>query len=139
VQGGGRAVGVRGTLRSSLVVGVGGYASVAAVVAARLTRIPTLLLEQNAVPGVANRWLGRVAQRVCLGFAEAAGYFPAGRSLHTGNPVRRRVLDAVRERVESPHPRLLVIGGSQGARRGDESGAAPPRPLAAAARPPPDP
>lgn len=115
-----RGVRLLASLRPRLVVGVGGYASVAAVVAARLVRLPTLLLEQNAVPGIANRTLGRVARRVCLGFAEAAPYFPAGRSLHTGNPVRRQVLDAVAARQASERPRLLVIGGSQGARRVNE-------------------
>src|SRR4030095_4792545 len=77
-----------------LVVGVGGYASVAMVLAARLRRTPIVLLEQNTIPGVASRTLGRLANRVCLGVAEAATYFPPGRSVHTGNPVRATVLAA---------------------------------------------
>jgi UDP-N-acetylglucosamine--N-acetylmuramyl-(pentapeptide) pyrophosphoryl-undecaprenol N-acetylglucosamine transferase len=105
----------RGLLRQlqpGVVVGVGGYASVAAVLAARLARIPTVLQEQNAIPGLANRWLGRVSDRICLGFAEAARYFPAGRAVHTGNPIRAAVL-----RGTGPGTDLLVFGGSQGARR----------------------
>jgi UDP-N-acetylglucosamine--N-acetylmuramyl-(pentapeptide) pyrophosphoryl-undecaprenol N-acetylglucosamine transferase len=99
-----------------LVVGVGGYASVATVLAARSAGIPTLLLEQNAVPGAANRLLGRLAARVCVGFAEAVRFFPRGRAVHTGNPVRRDILRAaVRPRRERPG--LLVFGGSQGAHR----------------------
>lgn len=103
-------------LRPRLVVGVGGYASVAAVLAARLARLPIVLLEQNAVPGAANRLLGRLATSVCLGFEEAAPYFPVGRTVYTGNPVRPQVLAAP---PASPRqrPGLLVFGGSQGARR----------------------
>jgi UDP-N-acetylglucosamine--N-acetylmuramyl-(pentapeptide) pyrophosphoryl-undecaprenol N-acetylglucosamine transferase len=87
---------------------------VAVVIAARLRRTPIVLLEQNTVPGVASRALGRIAGRVCVGFAEAAGWFPAGRSVHTGNPVRAAVLAA--PPVAHPTPGLLVFGGSQGAR-----------------------
>jgi UDP-N-acetylglucosamine--N-acetylmuramyl-(pentapeptide) pyrophosphoryl-undecaprenol N-acetylglucosamine transferase len=64
LRGVGRALAVLGELRPGLVVGVGGYASAAAVVAARLRRIPTLLLEQNVIPGAANRLLGRLGPRV---------------------------------------------------------------------------
>jgi UDP-N-acetylglucosamine--N-acetylmuramyl-(pentapeptide) pyrophosphoryl-undecaprenol N-acetylglucosamine transferase len=102
--------------RPRLVVGVGGYASVATVVAARLRRIPTLLLEQNAMPGIASRTLGRIADRVCLGFAEAARFFPAGRGIHTGNPVRAALLASGSVRAYAGLG-LLVFGGSQGARR----------------------
>ncbi|HXJ36708.1 MAG TPA: undecaprenyldiphospho-muramoylpentapeptide beta-N-acetylglucosaminyltransferase [Candidatus Eisenbacteria bacterium] len=113
------ARGLLGELRPSVVVGVGGYASVAMVVAARLRRTPVVLLEQNTIPGVASRALGRLAQRVCLGFAEAASFFPAGRWTHTGNPVRQRVLDA--PAVPGSAPGLLVFGGSQGAHRLNEA------------------
>jgi UDP-N-acetylglucosamine--N-acetylmuramyl-(pentapeptide) pyrophosphoryl-undecaprenol N-acetylglucosamine transferase len=84
------------------------------VLAARLRRTPIVLLEQNTIPGVASRTLGRVASRVCLGFAEAARYFPSGRSVHTGNPVRAA---SSRRRPARTDPGLLVFGGSQGARR----------------------
>lgn len=108
-----RASRLLGTLRPDLVVGVGGYASVAMVTAARLRATPIVLLEQNTIPGVASRTLGKLATRICLGFAEAASYFPAGRTLHTGNPVRAAILTA----PAAPQPTLglLVFGGSQGA------------------------
>jgi UDP-N-acetylglucosamine--N-acetylmuramyl-(pentapeptide) pyrophosphoryl-undecaprenol N-acetylglucosamine transferase len=102
-------------LGPDLVVGVGGYASVATVVAARLGGTPIVLLEQNTVPGVASRTLGRLAGRVCVGFEEAARFFPAGRAVHTGNPVRAAVLRAAPTGHATPG--LLVFGGSQGARR----------------------
>jgi UDP-N-acetylglucosamine--N-acetylmuramyl-(pentapeptide) pyrophosphoryl-undecaprenol N-acetylglucosamine transferase len=104
-----------GRLRPRLVVGVGGYASVAVVLAARLRRLPTLLLEQNVVPGAANRTLARVADRICVGFAEARAYLPAARVVHTGNPIRA----GIARLVPAPHPGtgLLVFGGSAGAHR----------------------
>jgi len=109
-----------GAARPRLVIGVGGYASVATVLAARLRRVPVVLLEQNTVPGAANRLLGKLAARVCLGFAEAAAFFPSGRTIHTGNPVRPDVLGA----SGGPKPDgvgLLVFGGSQGAHRLNEA------------------
>jgi UDP-N-acetylglucosamine--N-acetylmuramyl-(pentapeptide) pyrophosphoryl-undecaprenol N-acetylglucosamine transferase len=109
-----RAVALLGALRPRLVVGVGGYASVAVVVAAALRRIPTLLLEQNAVPGAANRLLARLARRVCVGFEESIAFFPPGRALHTGNPVRT---DLLRTRPARDRLGLLVFGGSAGAHR----------------------
>lgn len=115
-----RGLRLLGELRPRLVAGVGGYASVAVVLAAGLRRIPIVLLEQNAVPGAANRLLARLARRVCVGFAESAAFFPPGRTLHTGNPVRASVLRAVSgaHGVEGGRrPGLLVFGGSAGAHR----------------------
>ena len=109
-----RAVSLLGMLRPALVVGVGGYASVAAVVAAAVRRIPSVLLEQNVVPGAANRMLVRLARRVCVGFAESIRFFPPGRAVHTGNPVRA---DLLRPRPARTRPGLLVFGGSAGAHK----------------------
>ena len=110
-----RALDLLRELRPDLVVGVGGYASVATVSAAKLRRTPIVLLEQNAVPGVASRVLGRLADRVCLGFADAVHFFPADRCVHTGNPIRADVLAP--SAVAEAGTGLLVFGGSQGARR----------------------
>jgi UDP-N-acetylglucosamine--N-acetylmuramyl-(pentapeptide) pyrophosphoryl-undecaprenol N-acetylglucosamine transferase len=121
-------------LAPAVVLGVGGYASVAGVLAARLAGVPTVLQEQNALPGLANRLLGRVADHVCLGFAAAASYFPAASAAHTGNPIRAAVLAT----PAVPHVDrlgLLAFGGSQGARRINEAMvAAVPRLLARGAR-----
>ena len=100
--------------RPRLVVGVGGYASVAGVLAALLARIPVVLYEQNAVPGMVNRRLARLSRGVMLGFAEAAGRLPGALCVHVGNLVRPEIR-AARWRPHEP-PRLLVLGGSQGAR-----------------------
>ena len=106
-------------LDPSLVVGVGGYASGPTVLAARARRVPTVLLEQNALAGATNRWLGRVVDRVCVSFPETAGDFPPGRAVETGNPVRMRPVGTARR--EGPFS-ILVFGGSAGARRLNEIG-----------------
>ena len=96
-----------------LVVGVGGYASVTGVLAALVSRIPVILYEQNAVPGMVNRKLVRFCKKIMLGFAEAARLLPAEKSVTTGNVVREDI--ATINWLPHNPPRLLVLGGSQGA------------------------
>jgi UDP-N-acetylglucosamine--N-acetylmuramyl-(pentapeptide) pyrophosphoryl-undecaprenol N-acetylglucosamine transferase len=96
------------------VIGVGGYASVPAVAAAALARIPVVLLEPNARPGRANRALARFARAIFVQFEDARAAFPAARVEMLGYPVReipKRSAAPDRTRVG-----LLVLGGSQGAR-----------------------
>lgn len=100
--------------RPSLVVGVGGYASGPAVLAARLLGVPTMVLEQNHFPGATNRWLAPWVDRVCVP-SEAARERLGGRGVVTGNPVRPEFA-AVDEPPGGPTARLLVFGGSRGAR-----------------------
>src|ERR1044071_7177578 len=106
-------------LRPDLLIGVGGYASAPAVVAGWARRIPTVLLEQNAHPGLTNRLLARFADRVCGAFPESAAYFPNGRTIETGNPVRPPVSQAVERREGFS---ILIFGGSAGAHRLNEIG-----------------
>lgn len=108
-------------VRASLVLGVGGYASVPAGIAARLLGIPLAVQEQNLTPGLANRLLGRLARRVFVPAGTPPGAFPEGKTVVTGNPVRRRIVEAARgdaARVPGGETVLsiLVLGGSQGAR-----------------------
>jgi UDP-N-acetylglucosamine--N-acetylmuramyl-(pentapeptide) pyrophosphoryl-undecaprenol N-acetylglucosamine transferase len=100
--------------KPTVLVGVGGYASVTGVVAALIGRIPVMLYEQNAVPGLVNRTLARFCRHIMLGFSEAGSRLPAGRSVHTGNIIRRDIV-AGHWQAHTP-PCLLVLGGSQGAR-----------------------
>lgn len=101
----------------SVVVGVGGYASAPVVLAAVALGVPVVLLEQNAVPGTVTRGLARLAKMVITSFGEAARYLPRGRVLQLGNPVRPEVLRELEAAgVREGGPRLLVLGGSQGAR-----------------------
>lgn len=103
--------------RPGAVLGMGGYVSGPGGLAAWLMRIPLLIHEQNAVPGVTNRLLAAFATRVMESFPDS---FPARRSaLCTGNPVRAEVAALVSSAARGPRSggglRLLVVGGSQGA------------------------
>ncbi len=95
------------------VLGVGGYASGAGVVAAGLLGIPYLLQEQNSVPGLTNRFLAPWAALVCCGFADTLGTLPSLPAEWTGNPVRGAFFKVPEAEPQDP-PRLLVLGGSQG-------------------------
>ncbi|MFQ5697855.1 MAG: undecaprenyldiphospho-muramoylpentapeptide beta-N-acetylglucosaminyltransferase [Myxococcota bacterium] len=109
----------RRLLRSAgpdLVIGTGGYASVPAVLAALSLGVPVGLIEPNAIPGRANRWLARFVRCVFVQFQAALDRLPRGRAALTGIPVRPLPLRTPREtRGETGTVRLLVIGGSQGA------------------------
>lgn len=97
-----------------VVVGVGGYASVPVLLAAKTLGIPYLVHEQNAWPGLANRLLGHWAKRVCLSFDEADRAFHSSATVLTGNPVRAAMENC--PNIPEDKPCLLVFGGSQGAR-----------------------
>ena len=102
------------------VIGVGGYASGPVVLMARLSGVPTAVCEQNSIPGLTNKILGRIARKVFLSFEDSRRFFNLGKIAMTGNPIRRDLVhkllaaesEPVSERVET---RILVCGGSQGA------------------------
>ncbi|MCH9650577.1 MAG: UDP-N-acetylglucosamine--N-acetylmuramyl-(pentapeptide) pyrophosphoryl-undecaprenol N-acetylglucosamine transferase [Deltaproteobacteria bacterium] len=99
------------------VVGTGGYVSAPALVGARLASLPVLLLEPNARSGVANRWLSRLAAEAAVAYEQTSQEF-ACPSLVTGVPVRQVFFETpgLEEAPAVPRPpRLLVLGGSQGA------------------------
>lgn len=107
-----------------VVVGVGGYASGPIVATAWSMGRATAILEQNSVPGITNRILGRLVRRVFATFPDARGDFPARKLVLAGNPIRAALLerlerarsDAEADQAQGRAPRLLVFGGSQGAR-----------------------
>ncbi len=104
-------------LEPQVVLGVGGYASGPALLAAWLTRRPTAIQEQNATPGMTNRFLGKLVRVVFVGFAAGAGAFKAKKTTFTGNPIRAaRLADAPEAPGAADALRVLVFGGSQGAR-----------------------
>ncbi|RME20068.1 MAG: UDP-N-acetylglucosamine--N-acetylmuramyl-(pentapeptide) pyrophosphoryl-undecaprenol N-acetylglucosamine transferase, partial [Deltaproteobacteria bacterium] len=107
--------------RPSVVVGLGGYASAPAVMAAWLCCVPVVLMEQNALPGVTNRWLGRFARVVVVAFEEAKSYFGRKKVRLLGNPVRAEIAGVRNRPHETREKRLLVFGGSQGARALNET------------------
>jgi len=98
-------------------LGVGGYASGPVCLAARTLGLPTAIQEQNSYPGLTNRLLCRIVDRVFISFEESRAGFPAGRLVLTGNPVRQEVLRVEPRPVDPARPlSVLVVGGSQGAR-----------------------
>lgn len=106
-----------------VVIGTGGYGSAPVLKGAQSLGLPTVLHEQNAFPGLANRTLARQARAVCLTFQAAANYFPHPERLHvTGLPIRAEILTVTREQAldyfrvpNDGKPVLLITGGSQGA------------------------
>jgi UDP-N-acetylglucosamine--N-acetylmuramyl-(pentapeptide) pyrophosphoryl-undecaprenol N-acetylglucosamine transferase len=100
-------------LQPVAVLGVGGYASTAGLLAAGLLGVPVVLQEQNSIPGWTNRFLAPFADLICCGFEDAVAAFPSLPAEWTGNPVRTEFFE-----VPSPSPgpttRLVILGGSQG-------------------------
>lgn len=109
-------------LRPDIVIGAGGYASGAIMLAAFLMSIPTMILEQNTVPGFTNKILGRFVRAVCITYQESISFFPKAKTFLTGNPVRMQIL---KSNIESAYRlfsldrnlfTIFVFGGSSGAR-----------------------
>jgi UDP-N-acetylglucosamine--N-acetylmuramyl-(pentapeptide) pyrophosphoryl-undecaprenol N-acetylglucosamine transferase len=108
--------------RPDLVLGLGSYSAGPVVMAAWLLRIPVALCEQNTWPGITNRVLARLADRIFTSFAQTAGGFQPAKVRWTGNPLRREIVQSVgRSAPRGTAPAkpftVLVIGGSQGAHR----------------------
>jgi UDP-N-acetylglucosamine--N-acetylmuramyl-(pentapeptide) pyrophosphoryl-undecaprenol N-acetylglucosamine transferase len=106
--------------RPDAVLGVGGYASGPVVLAARLGGIPTAILEQNSVPGLANKILGKLVRAVFLAFDETRPFFAAKKIHLTGNPIRRqlaaRLVEAGSANKQVAPLHLFCFGGSLGAK-----------------------
>jgi len=108
-----RAKRILGEFQPAVVIGVGGYASFPMLGAAILKGYPRLIMEQNAVPGLANRMLGRWVDFAAVTDPRTKGYF-GDRAVVTGNPVRPQ-FKAIPAKEHQPPYRILVFGGSQGA------------------------
>jgi len=112
-----QARGILRRFKPDVVVGAAGYVSVPVVAAALLGRIPVVLMEQNAHPGRTTRLFAKRARAVAASFAETAALLPGARVVHTGNPVRAEVRAQAGAPLHERCEHLLVMGGSQGARR----------------------
>ena len=131
-----RAIAETNELRPDVVVGYGGYVAMPAYLAARRRKLPIVVHEQNALPGLANKVGARFANRVAVSFLDT----PLPRAEYVGLPIRRMIsqLDRAAKRDEAraffgldpDRPTLLVTGGSQGARRLNQSVSASARALA---------
>ncbi|MDX9714080.1 MAG: undecaprenyldiphospho-muramoylpentapeptide beta-N-acetylglucosaminyltransferase [Dissulfurispiraceae bacterium] len=110
------------SVRPDIVIGVGGYASVSVVLAAYLKKIPCMIMEQNSVPGAANRYLARVSDAICVTYQESMQFFPENKVYLTGNPVRKMIarhgegISAESLGLDQERFTVFVFGGSLGAR-----------------------
>ncbi|MFO8147827.1 MAG: undecaprenyldiphospho-muramoylpentapeptide beta-N-acetylglucosaminyltransferase, partial [Gillisia sp.] len=111
--------------KPDVVIGTGGFASGPLLKVANSKHIPTLIQEQNSLPGITNRLLGKHATVICTAYDDLERFFPAGKIKKTGNPVRQDILGISEKRIEAQsffklkgnRKTILVLGGSLGARR----------------------
>jgi UDP-N-acetylglucosamine--N-acetylmuramyl-(pentapeptide) pyrophosphoryl-undecaprenol N-acetylglucosamine transferase len=120
-----QAVGIVRHFRPQVAFTSGGYVAVPAALAARLNSVPLMMHQQDVPPNLSNRMIAPLATRISVAFADSMRYFPAGKTLHLGNPVRQSILDVRNVQPQEARrtlgfsaewPLLLVTGGSQGAR-----------------------
>lgn len=109
--------------KPDVAVGVGGYASAAALLVAKSMNIPIVLQEQNGFAGVANKLLAKKAEKICVAYSGMERFFPADKIILTGNPIRQNLFNPELDKNEAYAafgfknniPTLLVMGGSLGA------------------------
>ena len=109
--------------KPDVAVGVGGYASAAALLVAKSMNIPIVLQEQNGFAGVANKLLAKKAEKICVAYSGMERFFPADKIILTGNPIRQNLFNPELDKNEAYSafgfknniPTLLVMGGSLGA------------------------
>lgn len=101
--------------RPDIVVGAGGYVSGPVLLTASFMRLPTLVMDSNALPGFTNRRLAQFVDKAAVSFTEAMSYF-RGKAVLTGNPVRSEFFEVPARTHDPEYVSLLVFGGSQGAR-----------------------
>lgn len=110
------------TVKPDIVIGVGGYASGAITLVAFFMSVPTMILEQNSMPGLTNRILGKFVHVVCITYQESISFFPKSKTFFTGNPVRMNVLRGNRESafrlfsLDRDFFTIFAFGGSSGAK-----------------------
>jgi len=108
-----------------VVFSKGGPGALAVILAARFYRIPIFIHESDSVPGLTNSFSAKFAEKIFISFKRAEQYFPSQKTILTGNPIRRNILNEVPDKgtakknlgFDSSQPVILVIGGSQGAQR----------------------
>lgn len=102
------------SFKPDVVIGAGGYVSGPVLLMAKLMRVPTLVMDSNALPGFTNRQLARFVDKAALTFEEALPFF-GKKGIVTGNPVRKEFFD-IQPKTRGEKINLLIFGGSQGAR-----------------------
>lgn len=107
--------------RPKVVIGSGGYASLTMTLMAKVFDIPVVILEQNSIPGLSNRIIGRFANAICVTYEESIQRFPQSRIFHTGNPVRDSIFNIDVKRayetfqIDRTKKTIFIFGGSLGA------------------------
>lgn len=110
-----------------VVFSKGGYASFPVVIAAWIYRIPVLTHESDSIPGMSNRIIGKLSNRIAISYPRAKRYFASGKIFLTGNPVRKQLVQGVASRaverlgLSIEKPVILVLGGSQGSQNINKS------------------
>lgn len=116
-----QSVKILNEFKPDLVIGTGGYVCGPILLTAAIRGIPTLVQEQNAIPGITNRILARFVRIMALGYSQAVDYLPSKKCYVTGNPIRDDVLNYTREdgiaefNLDTRKLTILVSGGSRGA------------------------
>jgi len=109
--------------KPDIVIGTGGYVCGPVLLAASMMGIPTMIQEQNVIPGITNKILARFVDKIAVGYTEATKYFShQNKIFFSGNPIRKEVMTATREegsralQIDSQKCTILISGGSRGAR-----------------------
>lgn len=111
------------TFRPDIAIGVGGYASAPLLRAAQSAGVPTLIQEQNGFAGLANRMLGEKADRICVAYEGMERFFPSGKIVMTGNPIRSDIVPPTPESraegmkfygLDPSRKHIFIVGGSLG-------------------------
>ena len=109
----------------TIAIGTGGFASGPTLMVANRKGIPTLIQEQNSYPGITNKLLGKKAKLICVAYDNLDRFFPKGKIIKTGNPVRQDLLNSYNKTEEAidfyelnaSKKTILILGGSLGSRR----------------------
>ena len=110
-----KAVIILKKVRPDVILGFGGYVSVPVILAAYLLRIPSVLHEQTLEAGLANKMLSFFAKKICISFQSSENFFPKSKTILTGLPIKKEIIEARNENdQENKIPVLYITGGSQG-------------------------
>lgn len=110
-----------------IIFSKGGYSAFPILFCAKIFRIPVIIHESDSVPGVVNRWAGKWAQKIAISFKETSKFFDSKRTIISGNPVRSQILGGNTKEallhfsLEEKVPVILILGGSQGAMKINET------------------
>jgi len=122
IQGFFQSIQIFRSFKPDIVLGMGGYLAFPVVLAAKICGITCAIHEQNVLPGLANRVLAKIVNRIMVSFKETERYFPSKKTFLTGNPVRQSILNCPRSEglrklnLVDGKKNIMVFGGSQGAR-----------------------